>query len=98
MVNNMNSQAVADKVFELSEQFNRYVFDHPEILDKIPDKAVLVLLDADDPEFNQANLALADATPLPPGSQRVHVRMQKRVRIVQQVHWDADIRPAPQFV
>ena len=50
----MNSQAVADKVFDLSEQFNRYVFEHPEILDEIPDRAVLVLLNADDPEFNRA--------------------------------------------
>ena len=93
----MNAQSVADKILELSEQFNRYVFDHPEILDEIPDKAVLVLLDADDPEFNKANLDLAEATPLPPGSQRVHIKMQKRVRIVQQVHWDADIRPVPQL-
>jgi hypothetical protein len=93
----MNSQSVADKIFELSEQFNRYVFDHPEILDEIPDKAVLVLLDADDPEFNKTNLDLAEATPLPPGSQRVHIKMQKRVRIVQQVHWDANIQPVPQL-
>jgi len=93
----MNAQTVADKIFELSEQFNRYVFDHPEILDEIPDKAVLVLLDADDPEFNKANLDLAEATLLPPGSQRVQITMQKRVRIVQQVHWDAAIRPIPQL-
>jgi hypothetical protein len=93
----MNAQSVADKVFELSEQFNRYVFEHPEILDEIPDKAVLVLLDADDPEFNEANLRLAEATPLPPGSQRVQVKMQKRVRIVHEVHWDADIRPISQM-
>ncbi len=94
----MNAQSVADKIFELSEQFNRYVFDHPEILDEIPDKAVLVLLDADDPEFNKDNLDLAEATPLPPGSQRVHIKMQKRVRTVEQVHWDADIRTVSQVV
>ena len=73
----MNSKSVADKIFELSEQFNRYVFDHPEILDEIPDKAVLVLLNEDDPEFNKANLDLAEATPLPPGSERIHVEIQK---------------------
>ncbi len=93
----MNSNSVADKIFELSEQFNRYVFDHPEILDEIPDKAVLVLLDADDPEFNRANLDLAEAIPMPPGSQRVQIRMQKHVRTVQQVHWEADIRSVPQL-
>ena len=95
--NRMNAQAVADKIFELSEQFNHYVFDHPEILDSIPDKAMLVLLDVNDPEFNKANLTLAEATPLPAGSQRVHVEMQKQVRFVQQIHWEADIRPVPQL-
>jgi hypothetical protein len=93
----MNSELVADKILELSEQFNRYVFDHPDILDGIPDKAVLVLLDVDDPDFNEANLALAEDTPLPPGGQRVYVGMQKRVRTVQQVFWEADIRPVPQL-
>lgn len=97
MVNRMNSQLMADKIFELSEQFNRYVFDHPDILDSIPDKAVLVLLDVDDPEFNKANLALTEATPLPLGGQPVYVEMQKRVLTVQQVHWKADIRALPQL-
>jgi len=93
----MNSQLVADKIFELTEHFNRYVFHHPEILDTIPDKALLVLLDVDDPEFNKANLALTVAMPLPPGGQRVYVEMRKRVRTVQQVHWQADIRSLPQL-
>jgi len=93
----MNAQAVADKIFELSEQFNHYIFDHPEILDRIPDKAMLVFLDVNDPAFNKANLTLAEATPLPAGSQRVYVEMQKQVRFVQQIHWEADIRPVPQF-
>lgn len=93
----MNAQAVAEKVFELSEQFNHYIFDHPDILDSIPDKAVLVFLDADDPAFNQANLSLAEATLLPDGGQRVYVEMQKRVRLVQQTQWEADIRPVPQL-
>lgn len=93
----MNAQAVADKVFELSEQFNHYIFDHLEILDSIPDKAMLVFLDANDPIFNQANLALAEAATLPNGSRRVYVEMQKRVRYVQQIQWEADIRPVPQL-
>jgi len=86
----------ADKIFELSEQFNRYVFEHPEVLDDIPDKAVLVLLDADDPEFNRANIDLAEATPLPVGSPRVHVRMKKKVRTIRQVLWEAEVQ-VPQF-
>jgi len=90
----MNTQSFSDKIFELSEQFNRYVFEHPEVLNGIPDKAVLVLLDADDPEFNRANIDLAAATPLPAGSQRVHVMMKKKVRTVRQVHWEAEVQAA----
>lgn len=91
----MNTRSMADKVFELSEQFNRYVFEHPEILDKIPDNAVLILLDVDDPEFNKANTELAERSSMAPGSQRVYVRMQKRVRVVQKVDWEADILQVP---
>ncbi len=90
----MNKQQFSAKIFELGEQFNRYIFEHPEVLDTIPDKAVLVLLDADDPEFNRANLALAEATPLPAGGQRIHITMKKRVRTIRQIHWEADIRSA----
>ena len=74
--NRMNARLGADRILELSEQFNRFAFEHPEILDGIPDKAVLALLDADDPDFNRANLDLAATTPLAPGSQRVYVEMQ----------------------
>jgi hypothetical protein len=86
-----------DKIFELSAEFNRYVFEHPEILDRIPDQALLILMDVDDPEFNQANLDLAEATPSPPGIQRVHIMMKKRVRVVQQVQWEADVQPVAQL-
>ncbi|MCB0257000.1 MAG: hypothetical protein KDI55_25050 [Anaerolineae bacterium] len=92
----MNKKSFSEKIFELSEQFNRYVFEHPEVLDGIPDKAVLVVLHVDDPEFNRANIDLAEATPLPAGSQRVHVRMKRQVRTIQQIHWEADIQ-APQL-
>lgn len=92
----MSTLSFADKILELSEQFNRYVFEHPEVLDSIPDKAVLILLDADDPDFNRASIDLADATPLPAGSQRVQVKMKKQVRTVRQVHWEAEVQ-APQF-
>lgn len=94
MESRINTQSFSDKIFELSEQFNRYVFKHPEVLNGIPDKAVLVLLDADDPEFNRANIDLAAATPLPAGSQRVHVTMKKKVRTVRQVHWEAEVQAA----
>ena len=86
---------IADKVLELGEQFNRYVFEHPEILDNLPDRAVLVFLDAEDHRFNEANIVVASASPLPAESERVYVQMRRRVRVVEQVEWEAEIVPNP---
>ena len=91
----LTSQQVADKVFELTEQFNQYVFDNPDILDNIPDKATLVFLDADDPEFNRANIELVRAMPHLTDAPVVYVRMQKRIRVVEQVEWQPNILAAP---
>ncbi|MBI5301081.1 MAG: hypothetical protein HY868_03015 [Chloroflexi bacterium] len=91
----LTPQQISDKVLELTEQFNHYVFNAPEILDHIPDKALLVFLDADDPEFNRANVELARATPRPPDSSVVYVKMQKRVRMIQQVEWQPEVVAAP---
>lgn len=90
----LNSQQISDKVGTLSEQFHNYVFDHPEILDDIPNKAALVFLDPDDPEFNRANIELARNTPHLPGP-LVYIEMRKQVRIVQQVEWTPQITSAP---
>lgn len=86
---------VTEKVLELTEQFNQYVFEHPEILDNLPDQAVLVFLDADDQVFNVANLAIAAASPLPTASERVFVQMRRRVRVIEQVDWEAVIVANP---
>ena len=91
----MSSAEVADKIIELSEQFNQYVFEHPDILDNMPDRAVLVFLDADDPSFNQANAATALQSQLPTDSERVFVQLRRRVQIVEQVNWEAEIVQAP---
>ena len=91
----LTPQQIADKVFELTEQFNQYVFDNPDILDNIPDKATLIFLDADDPEFNRANIELARAMPHLTDALVVYVRMQKRIRVVEQVEWQPNILTAP---
>ncbi|MEE8389458.1 MAG: DUF5647 family protein [Anaerolineae bacterium] len=41
---------------QLLTEFNRYVMTHPEFLAKIPDEALIVLIDPNDPEFNRHNL------------------------------------------
>lgn len=89
----LTSQTIADKVYELTEQFNRYVFDNPAVLDNLPEKAVLVFLDADDPEFNAANIALARSAPT--SGPLVYINMQKHIRVVQREEWTPSILPAP---
>jgi hypothetical protein len=67
----------------------------PSVLDNIPDKAILVFSDADDPKFNHANVELAHATPRPADSPVVYVRMQKQVRIIERVEWQPNIVASP---
>ena len=90
----LNPKVMADKVFELMEKFNHYVFAHPDILDEIPERAVIVLLDPEDEEFNRANIEMVKSSPKPPeDAPLVYIRMTKQV--VQQVEWTPTIMPAP---
>lgn len=50
------NEIFAIKHDELLTEFNRYVMIHPEFLKNIPDQALIVLLDPDDPEFNRYNM------------------------------------------
>ena len=91
MEKRLTTGEIAEKVFELAEKFNEYVFLNPSILDDIPEKALLVFLDVDDSAFNSANIALADSLPQIPGSTRIYIRMHKYPRMVEEVGWDADL-------
>ena len=44
------------KYDELFTEFNYYVAEHPEFSERIPHDALVVLLDKNDPAFNQENL------------------------------------------
>jgi hypothetical protein len=98
MEKRLTDSEFTEKVFELSEQFNHYVFKHPEILDDIPDQAILVFLDADDPVFNAQNLELANTTPYPADSHPVFISMQRQLRLVEEVIWEADVLSSPENV
>lgn len=84
-----------DKLFDLLKQFNQYVFAHPDVLDELPKKAAIVLLDAEDEEFNRRNIELAKSNRYPEDVPLVYVRMSKQVKVVQQVEWTPTIMPAP---
>jgi hypothetical protein len=49
----MSADQVSEKTLELTQTFGRYVYDHPDFLEKLPDRATLVFLDPDDPWFNE---------------------------------------------
>ena len=50
-------QELVQMNIELSAEFSRYVFEHPEIEERLPVGAEIVLLPADNIELKQFNLA-----------------------------------------
>ena len=50
------NELFAIKYDELLTEFNRYVMTHPRFLADIPDEALIVLVDPNDPEFSRYNL------------------------------------------
>ena len=52
-------ETVVEKNITLSFEFERYILEHPEILEQIPDGAQVVLLPQDDPELYRINLEAA---------------------------------------
>jgi hypothetical protein len=56
----MDEQEIFSRNVMLSTEFNKYLIEHPEFAEQIPDEAVVVLLPADDPELCQENLCLVE--------------------------------------
>jgi hypothetical protein len=54
-----NREAIVEKNITLSFEFERYVAEHPEMLNQIPDGAAVVFLPKDDPELYRINLETA---------------------------------------
>ena len=52
----MKEEEIFSKNLILSTEFDRYVIDHPEFAEKIPQNAQIVLLPEDDPELCQKNI------------------------------------------
>ncbi|MCC6544187.1 MAG: hypothetical protein IT392_06745 [Nitrospirae bacterium] len=56
----MTEQEIFSKNLILSTEFDRYILEHPEIAEKIPLNAQIVLLPEDDPELCRINIELAE--------------------------------------
>ena len=55
----MSKKNAAYKNIVLNTEFNKYLVEHPEVADKIPNNALVVILPDDDPALCRKNLALA---------------------------------------
>ena len=61
---------------DLVKEFNRYIREHPEFADKVPDNAVVIMQLADDEEFNKWALELA-RTHAQKGQDLIYVRIKR---------------------
>ncbi len=57
----MEKDELAKRNLDLLDGFMRYAFEHPGILDQIPQDAQLVILPMDDPELSAQNRQMASA-------------------------------------
>lgn len=60
----------------LSTSFDLYLLEHPEVLDQLPDSAIIALMPEDDPELAEFNLKLAEEKQQP-GQPIVRVKFPK---------------------
>lgn len=56
----MIERELMEKNFSLSIEFSKYIFEHPELEDKIPKGAQIVLLPEYDKELYDYNLMIAE--------------------------------------
>jgi len=55
----MKKTELFEKNLELSNEFSRYVLEHPEVAERIPKEAVVVILPEFDKELAEENLKIA---------------------------------------
>ena len=72
----MTEQEIFSKNLILSTEFDRYVLEHPEFADRIPENAQVVLLPEDDLELREKNIEIVKAQ-REPGQAVVYVEIEK---------------------
>jgi hypothetical protein len=50
----------AQRQFELAAEFGKFVFEHPDVDERVPDGAFVYFEVADEPEFNEYSRELAE--------------------------------------
>jgi hypothetical protein len=56
----MKKEDIMKKNMDLLNEFMKYAFDHPQVLDKIPSGAELIILPLDDPQLMGKNKKMAE--------------------------------------
>ena len=72
----MRKEDLFEKNHILGVEFDRYLLEHPELLEQIPENAEVYLLPEEDPELSQENLKIAE-TQRTKGARIVLVRIGK---------------------
>lgn len=72
----MTREELFRKNQQLSIEFELYLLEHPEIEEKIPENAMIVLLPDYDKELAETNMELAEANK-EPGQTIVYVRVER---------------------
>jgi len=72
----MTREELFRKNQQLSTEFELYLLEHPEVEERIPDNAMIVLLPDYDKEVTEANMELAEANK-EPGQSIVYVRVER---------------------
>lgn len=57
----MTEKEIANKNLDLLNEFMKYAFAHPDVLDQIPPEAELVILPTNDPVLYKENLKIIKA-------------------------------------
>jgi len=72
----MKREELFRKNQQLSTEFELYLIEHPEIEEKIPNNAMIVLLPDYDKELAEINMQLAEANK-EPGQAIVYIRVER---------------------
>jgi len=72
----MTDRELFTKNLKLSTEFDLYLLEHPEVAERVPENALIILLPEEDPELCRKNLEIAK-TRQEPGQPIVYIRVEK---------------------
>lgn len=75
---------IIQKNLDLLNEFMKYAFEHPEVLDKIPPEAELVILPTNDADLCAVNKKMADSL-VKKGKKVVVVEIEKPKAIIPKI-------------